>query len=55
MSTMARLKKTFSLAIDPKLIERLDAWIAKQSLPPTKTAFVELALKELLDKVEKRK
>lgn len=49
MSTMARLKKMMSLALDPALIERMETWIAKQELPPKKTAVVELAIREFLD------
>lgn len=55
MSTMARLKKMVSLALDPKLIERMEAWIAKQELPPKKTAVIELALREFLDARERKR
>ena len=55
MSTMARLKKMVSLALDPALVARLKAWLAKQELKTTQTAVVELALKEFLDAREKGK
>lgn len=55
MSTMARLKKMISLALDPALLERLDVWLAKQELPPTKTAVLELALREFLDRRERKR
>lgn len=55
MSIMARLKKPLHVYIDAELAERLDAWLAKQVLPPSKTTLVELAIKELLDRLEKSK
>lgn len=55
MSTMARLKKPVGLALDAELLERLEAWIAKQEFPPSKTQVWETALREFLDKREKRK
>lgn len=51
---MTRTKKMVSLALDPDLLARLDAWIAKQEFPPTKTAVLETALREFLQKREKR-
>lgn len=55
MSTMPRLKKPVSLALDPELLERLEAWIAKQEFPPTRTQIWEAALREFLDKRERKK
>lgn len=52
---MPRLKKMTSLALDPKLLERLQAWIEKQDVDIKKTAVFETALREFLDKREKRK
>jgi metal-responsive CopG/Arc/MetJ family transcriptional regulator len=52
MNTMPRLKKPTSLALDPELLERLEAWIAKQEFPPSKTVVFETALREFLDKRE---
>ena len=54
MNTMARLKKPKSLALDPALLERLDAWLAKQEFPPSQTVVFETALREFLDKREKK-
>lgn len=55
MTTMPRLKKPVSLALDPELLERLEAWIQRQELPPSKTVVWELALREFLDKRERKK
>ena len=55
MTTMPRIKKPTNLSIDPALLSRLDAWLARQEFPPTKTAVVETALREFLDKREKRR
>ena len=55
MTTMPRLKKMTSYALDPALLKRLNAWLSKQEFPPTKTAVVEAALREFLDAREKRK
>jgi Arc/MetJ-type ribon-helix-helix transcriptional regulator len=55
MDTMTRLKKMMSLALDPDLLRRMDAWISKQEFPPTKTAVLETALREFLDKRDRRK
>lgn len=37
---------------DPATIERLDAWRAKQSPPPTRTSVIREAIKAWLDRVE---
>lgn len=55
MSTMARLKKMISLALDPELLTRLEKWIAAQDVPPSKTAVHEAALREFLDKRERKR
>jgi len=49
---MPRLKKMVSYALAPELLDRLDAWLASQELPPSKTAVVEMALREFLEKRE---
>jgi Arc/MetJ-type ribon-helix-helix transcriptional regulator len=51
---MARQKKPVSFALDPKLLERIDKWIAKQEVPPSKTAVIESALREWLDRRGKK-
>jgi predicted transcriptional regulator len=53
--SMARLKKMVSYALDPDLLKRLDDWIARQEVPPSKTAVIEAALRSFLDTREKRK
>jgi hypothetical protein len=55
MNPMARLKKMVSLALDPQLLARLEAWLKEQELPTTKTAVMELALREFLDARERKK
>lgn len=55
MTTMARLKKMTSLALDPELLERIEAWIGKQDVAPSKTAVFETALREFLEKREKKR
>ena len=47
---MARRKRMVSFALDPELIARLEAWLAKQELSTTKTAVIEAALREWLHK-----
>lgn len=49
---MTRTKKMVSFALDPALLARLDGWIERQELSPTKTAVIELALREFLDRRE---
>jgi hypothetical protein len=55
MDTMARNKTRISLDIAPELHERLEAWMAKQEFPTTKTAVIETALRQFLDAREKKK
>ena len=51
---------TLSLRISPEVETALDAWIKAQRVPPTKTAVVELAIREFLqraagaEKIERR-
>ena len=52
---MARLKKLLSIYIDPKLLEQFEVWLAAQEFPPTKTAAVEVALREFLESRKGRK
>jgi len=49
---MSRKKKTITLALDPDLLDRLQAWLDKQDLPPTKTKAFEVALRRFLDDEE---
>ena len=55
MATMARNKTRISLDIAPELHERLEAWLSKQEFPTTKTAVIEAALREFLEKRERRR
>ncbi len=45
---MTRRKKMLSLALEPELLEKLDAWIGAQAPPPRKTAVVETAVEMFL-------
>jgi predicted transcriptional regulator len=49
---MARKKQMITLTLDPDLVERLKAWIARQRLPPAQNAVVALAIEEFLDRNE---
>ena len=49
---MPRIKKPVSYALDPKLVDRLEKWLARQSPAVKKTAAVETALGEFLDRQE---
>lgn len=51
---MGRLKKVTGLALDPKLLDRLEKWRTAQDVPPSKTAVHETALREFLERREKR-
>ena len=55
MDTMAKDKARISLDIDAGLHELLAAWIAQQEFPTTKTAVIEAALREFLNKRGRRK
>lgn len=55
MDTMTRNKTRISLDIAPELHARLEAWLGKQEFPTTKTAAIEAALREFLDKRDRRK
>lgn len=52
---MPRLKKMVSYALDPALLQRLDEWMARQEVAPSKTAVIEAALKAWLDDREPKK
>ncbi len=53
---MARHKVALNTYIDPEVVERLDRYVtAQKPFPPSKTAIVELALVELLDRLEGKK
>lgn len=44
-----RNKKMVSFALDPALLKGLDEWIARQPVPPSKTAVIEAAIRMFLD------
>lgn len=50
--SMARIKKMVSYALDPELLARLNKWLARQDVAPSKTAVIEAALREFLEKRE---
>jgi len=43
-------KKPLNFRIDAALLDRLDIWISEQDIAPTKTAVVEKALNEFLER-----
>lgn len=45
-----RFKRVVGLAIDPKLLDDLDKWRRAQDVPPTKTAVLETAIREFLER-----
>ena len=51
---MTRIKKPVSYTLDPRLLARLDAWLKRQEFPPKKTAIIEAALSDWLDRREKK-
>lgn len=48
-------KHSFTFRLPPALIETLDAWAAKQDVPPQRTAVLEAALREFLAKQNGKK
>lgn len=49
---MTRIKKVIGLALDPVLLDRLERWRRAQDVPPSKTAVLEAAIREFLDRRE---
>ena len=47
---MARKKIPLPVAIDPDLHKRLGDWLASQPVAPSRTAVIEAALKDWLDR-----
>jgi hypothetical protein len=45
-----RNKKMVTFAVEPKLLDRIEAWRIGQDVPPSKTAAFEVALREFLEK-----
>lgn len=43
-----------NLYLDTDLLDRLDRWLARQEIRPSKTAAVEAALRSFLDERETR-
>lgn len=54
-TTLADAKKMVSFALDPALLARWDKWLDSQDMPPSKTTFLENAIRKLLDEVEVKK
>lgn len=51
---MTRSKTMRSYALDTELLARLEAWLATQDPAPSRTAVLETALRDFLDKRERR-
>ncbi len=49
-----RQKQVVTLTLDPDLVERLKAWIAKQELPPPQNAVVARAITKFLDEDDRK-
>lgn len=47
---MARIKKVVGLALDPELLDQLEHWRTSQDVPPSKTACLETAIREFLER-----
>lgn len=47
---MGRNKKMVTYAVEPELLDRIEAWRTSQDVPPSKTAVVEAALREFLER-----
>jgi len=54
-STPTRIRPMVSFTLDPDVVERLEAWLGKQEFPPTKSQVVETAIRDWLDRREKKK
>lgn len=48
----AHTKTQINIRLDNALAQRLDDWLTGQVLPPSKTVFIEQAIRQLLDRVE---
>ena len=46
-----RRKKMVTLTLDPKVVDRLKAWIARQEMPPAQNAVIARAITSYLDEV----
>jgi metal-responsive CopG/Arc/MetJ family transcriptional regulator len=51
---MARAKKPLNLYLDADIMLALDRWIATQDIKPSRTATVEAALREFLERRKTR-
>lgn len=49
---MARKKTMITLTLEPELVGRLKAWVARQRVPPAQNAVIALALTKFLDEEE---
>lgn len=52
--TRVRLKKLTTFALDPDLLDRLEKWRQAQDVPPSKTAVLEVAVREFLERREQK-
>ena len=49
---MTRIRKPVSITPDPKVLARLDDWIARQEAPWNRTKIIDLAVAAWLDRKE---
>lgn len=48
-------KRQVSFLIDERVLDRVDQWRSRQEIAPAKTAVLELALREFLERREEKK
>jgi hypothetical protein len=53
MNTQTPHKKMVTHTLDPAVIKRLKAWIARQTIKPPQNAVVERAITNFLDEEER--
>ena len=52
--SMPRERKPSTYTLSPAVLALLDEWIAAQEFPPSKSAVIEMALREFIDRRTKR-
>ncbi|MBW3097823.1 hypothetical protein, partial [Pseudohoeflea coraliihabitans] len=47
--TLSKMRQPYTLTLEPELVERLKAWIARQDFPPAQNAVVARAIEKYLE------
>lgn len=54
MQDMTRIRRPVNITLDPEIIEALDSWIERQQFRLGRSAVIEVAIREFLERAQRK-